>query len=66
MMSTLNTAKKVAHLAKLGANASLVSKAMYKAANAMVKKVVARDVNTQLKQQVDTTSRLCEQGRIGD
>jgi hypothetical protein len=43
-------AKKATHLARLGASASSVSKVAYKAANAMVKKVIARDVNAYLKQ----------------
>ncbi|CAM6043421.1 unnamed protein product [Sphagnum compactum] len=62
----LITAKKATHLAKLGVGASPVSKAVYRAANAAVKKAVARDVNAYLKRQADTASRLREQGRIGD
>ncbi len=48
--------KKAAHLARLGVGASPMSKATYKVTNAMVKKVVARDVNAHLKRQVDTAS----------
>jgi hypothetical protein len=62
----LITAKKAAHLARLGAGASPMSKAMYRVANATIKTVVARDVNAHLKRQADTASRLHEQGRIGD
>ncbi len=53
-------AKKAAHLARLGVGASPVSKAAYRAANATIKKAVARDVNAHLKRQADTTSRLRE------
>ncbi len=56
----LITAKKAAHLARLGVGVSPVSKAMYKVANATVKKDVAHDVNTYLKWQANTASRLCE------
>ncbi|CAM6076749.1 unnamed protein product [Sphagnum tenellum] len=62
----LITAKKVAHLARLGADASPVSKAANRAANATIKKIVAHDVNAYLKQQAHTASRLRRQGRIGD
>ncbi len=54
----LITTKKVAHLARLGANASLVSKATYRATNATVKKVVARDVNTQYCQESCTLGQI--------
>ncbi len=59
-------ARKAAHLARLGTGASLVSKVAYRVANAVVKKVVARDVNVYLKRQANTASHLREQGRIGD
>ncbi|CAK9226674.1 unnamed protein product [Sphagnum troendelagicum] len=59
-------AKKVAHLAKLGADASPVSKVANRAANATIKKIVAHDVNAYLKQQAHTASCLRRQGRIGD
>jgi hypothetical protein len=42
-------AKKAAHLARLGIGVSPMLKATYKATNAVVKKVVARDVNAYLK-----------------
>jgi hypothetical protein len=58
--------KKAAHLARLGVGVSPLSKTTYKATNVVVKKVVARDVNAYLKRQVNTASRLCEQGCIGD
>ncbi len=59
-------AKKAAHLARLGIGVSPMLKATYKATNAVVKKVVARDVNAYLKGQANTASRLCKQGRIRD
>ncbi len=59
-------AKKVAHLARLGVDVSLVSKATYKVANEMVKKVVARDVIIYLKHQANTASCFHEQGCTGD
>ncbi len=45
----LITVKKATHLAGLGVGASPMSKAEYRAANAVVKKVVAHDVNAHLK-----------------
>jgi hypothetical protein len=62
----LITIKKATHLARLGANASPVSKATYRAANVAVKKVVALDVNAYLKRQANIASCLREQERIGD
>ncbi|CAK9261836.1 unnamed protein product [Sphagnum jensenii] len=53
-------ARKAAHLARLGTGASLVSKVAYRVANAVVKKVVARDVNLYLKRQANTASHLRE------
>jgi len=62
----LITIKKATHLTRLGANASPVSKATYRATNATVKKVIALDVNAYLKRQVNIASCLREQERIGD
>ncbi len=62
----LITTKKVTHLTRLGIGVSPVSKVAYRAANVVVKKVVAHDVNVYLKRQANTTSHLREQGRIGD
>jgi hypothetical protein len=45
----LITTKKAAHLARLGASASPMSKTTYRTANATIKKAIARDVNTYLK-----------------
>jgi len=62
----LITIKKATHLTRLGANASPVSKATYRAANVAVKKVVALDVNAYLKRQANIAFCLREQERIGD
>ncbi len=62
----LITAKKATHLARLNVGASPVSKLACRAANAVVKKAIARDVNAHLKRQANTTFYLRKQGRIGD